>query len=202
MTGSSPPSQALRLARLLRPGRNPLARGADRVESAAVILFVLLAVVLVPVMLTLGSLTYASLGEQSAQQSRSRYETTAVLTEDAPEATIGTHGEVRGKTKVAARWQLRDGTIRTGPVEAEDGSKAGDEVSVWLDASGRPVSPPISTADVVGTGVLVAVAGWFSVVGLLGLGLWGLRRMVDRHRYRMWDAEWTRFEADWHDQSR
>jgi hypothetical protein len=58
---AAPPSQALRLVRLSCPGRNPLARGADRVEGIVVTLFELLA---------LGSLTYASLAQQSVQQSR------------------------------------------------------------------------------------------------------------------------------------
>jgi hypothetical protein len=134
---ASPPSRTRRLARLLYPGRNPLARGADRAEAAVVVLSVLLAMVLVPVMLTLGSVTYSNLVEQSARQSRGRHETVAVLTQDAPGTSVGTRGEtVSGKAKVPARWRLPDGTTRTGLVEADDGSKAGAEVSVWLDPVG------------------------------------------------------------------
>ncbi|HYQ63983.1 hypothetical protein [Actinophytocola sp.] len=200
---ASPPSRTLRLARLLRPAGNPLARGTDRAEAAVVVLSVLLAMVLVPVMLTLGSVTYSNLVEQSARQSRGRHETVAVLTQDAPGTSVGTRGEtVSGKAKVPARWRLPDGTTRTGLVEADDGSKAGAEVSVWLDQSGRPARPPMSTVDFVGAGVLVALFGWLTTVGLLALGCWGLHRVLDRRRYRDWDAEWTRIEPDWHDQSR
>jgi hypothetical protein len=49
------PSCVVRLGRLPQPGRNPLARGVDRMEGTAVLLSLLLALVLVPVMLTLGS---------------------------------------------------------------------------------------------------------------------------------------------------
>jgi hypothetical protein len=200
---ASPPSRTRRLARLLYPGRNPLARGADRAEAAVVVLFVLLAMVLVPVMLTLGSLTYSNLAEQSARQHRDRHEAVAVLTEDASATSAGSHGEaVSGRSKVSAWWRLPNGTTRDGLVEADDGTKAGAEVPVWLDASGRPVNPPMSTEDFVGAGVLVALFGWLGAVGLLGLGCWGLHHVLDRRRYRGWDAEWTRVEPGWHDRSR
>lgn len=54
---SPSPSPIPRLVRLLRPGGNPLARGVDRTEGAVVGLLVLVALALVPVMLTLGSVT-------------------------------------------------------------------------------------------------------------------------------------------------
>jgi hypothetical protein len=102
-----PPSRAVRLRRLLWPVRNPLARGVDRVEGTVV----MLALVFVPVMLTFGSLTYESLAERSEQQSGSRHQTVAFLTQDAPDTSTGTRGEVvGGKSKMPARWQLPDGT--------------------------------------------------------------------------------------------
>lgn len=64
----------------------------------------MLALLLVPVMLTLGSLTYASLAEQGEQQAQTRHETVAVLAKDAPKTTVGSRGEVvGGSSKVAAR---------------------------------------------------------------------------------------------------
>lgn len=166
-------------------------------------LAVLLALVLVPVMLTFGSLTYESLAERSEQQSGSRHQTVAVLTQDAPETSTGTRGEVvGGKSKVPARWQLPDGTTRTGRVEADDGLKAGAKISIWVDESGSLADPPLSTMDAVGAGVLVAGFGWLSVVGLLVLVCWCLHRVLERHRYQVWQAEWARVEPDWHDRSR
>jgi hypothetical protein len=196
---TAPPSRALRISRLLRPGRNPLARAVDRAEATVVIAAVLLALVLVPVMLALGSLTYANLAEQSEEQTRTRHETVAVLTEDAPEPSVGTRGEViSGNSTVAARWLLPSGATRTGLVEAADGSKAGAEVRIWLDESGKLVSAPMSTVDLVGAGVLVALFGWLIALGLIALAYWGLRNMLDRRRYRAWDTEWARTEPDWH----
>jgi hypothetical protein len=198
-----PPSWVVRLRRLLWPAGNPLARGVDRVEGTVLLLAVLLALVLVPVMLTFGSLTYESLAERSEQQSGSRYQTVAVLTRDAPEPSTGMYGEViSGTSKVPARWQLSDGTTRTGRVETDDGLKAGAEVPIWLDESGEPVDPPLSTVDIVGAGVLVAVFGWLTAVGLLAFACGCLHHVLGRHRYRAWQAEWARVEPDWHDRSR
>ena len=189
---SAPPSALLRLARLLRPGRNPLARGVDRTEGTIVILFALLALALVPVLLTLGSLTYAALAERGAQEAGARHETVAVLTEDAPVTAAGTPGEMTGATvKVAARWQLPDGSTRTGRVDVDTGLKAGAEVPVWLDSSGTPVAPPMSESDAAVAGALVAAGGWIAVAGLFALVGWGLHRVFDRRRYRAWDTEWA-----------
>lgn len=63
-------------------------------KARVVLLAVLLALVLVPVMLTFGSLSYDSLAERSEQQSGSRHQTVAILTQDAPEPSTGMHGEV------------------------------------------------------------------------------------------------------------
>lgn len=201
MTASPP--RMVRFGRLLRPGRNPLARGADRLEGAVVLGSVLLALVLVPVMLTLGSATYASLAEESVRQTADRYETVAVLTQDAPAVAFGPSGEVvGGRSEVPARWLLPAGAVRTGAVTADDGMKAGAEVSVWLDDSGSPVAPPMSTTQATAAGVLVAVAGWSVIAGLLALGCWGLHHALNRRRYRAWAQEWARLEPDWHDRRR
>ncbi len=125
-----------------------------------------------------------------------------VVTQDAPTST-GPRGEVVGGTsEVPARWELPDGTIRAGTAEARDGLKAGAEASIWLDGSGGRVDPPVSTTDIVGAGVLVGAFGWLAAVGLLALVCWCLHRVLERRRYRIWQAEWVRAEPSWHDRSR
>jgi hypothetical protein len=86
--------------------------------------------------------------------------------------------------------------------ETDDGRKAGSEVPFWLDDAGNRVDPPLSTLENVGAGVLVAAFGWFTAVGLLALASWWAHRALERHRYRVWQAEWARIEPDWHDRSR
>ncbi len=191
-----------RLARLLRPGGNPLARGADRLEAAVLVLAMTIAVVLVPVMLTLGSLTFASLSDQAERQAATRHEFVAVLLQDAPAAVVGRGGAVGGRSVVRAQWRMPAGGVRTGQVEVVNGSKAGQEVPVWLDDSGQPVDPPLSTESVVAEAVAVAVLGWLVAAGLLTLACYGLHAALQRRRYRAWDADWARVAPDWHDHRR
>lgn len=187
----APPSPFLRVARLLRPGGNPLARDVDRIESAVVLLCVLAALVLVPVMLTFGSVTFTSLAGQSSREVRDRV--VATLTEDAPVTSTGTQGEVPVVTaKVPATWRLADGTTGTGVVDAPEGLKAGAEVPVWLDGSGTPAGAPLSTADAAAAGALVAAGGWCAVAGLFAAVCLLLHRLFDRRRFRAWDVEWAR----------
>lgn len=188
-----------RLIRLLRPGTNPLARGVDRLEAAVVILAMVVGLVLVPVMLTVGSLTHAGLAGERGQQLRDRYATVAVLTEDAPAVNVGIRGAVAGKSDVPARWRLSDGATRTGVVRVADGRKAGNEIPIWLDRSGRPVDPPVSALDVWAAGATAAVCGWLVVVGLLALACFGFHVALNRRRFRAWQTEWTTVEPKWHD---
>jgi hypothetical protein len=193
---------AARLARLLRPGGNPLARGADRLEAAVLVLAMTIAVVLVPVMLTFGSLTFASLDDVAERQAATRHEFVAVLLQDAPTAVVVRGGAVGGRSVVRAQWRMPAGEVRTGQVEVVNGSKAGQEVPVWLDDSGQPVDPPLSTESVVAEAVAVAVLGWLVAAGLLTLACYGLHAALQRRRYRAWDADWARVAPDWHDHRR
>lgn len=157
------------------------------------IVIVLLALVLVPVLLTLGSVTHSGLVEQSRREAATRHETVAVLTEDAPVTAAGTPGMAAGaKAKVAARWELADGTTRTGRVDAAEGLHAGAEVRVWVDDTGAPADAPLSAEDAVAAGVLVAVIGWVAVACVLAVIWLALHHAFDRRRYRAWDAEWAR----------
>ena len=193
---------AVRLARLLHPGRNPLARGVDRLEAVVLVLAMALAVVLVPVMLTFGSLTFASLGDQAARQAAIRHESVAVLLEDAPAAVVVRGGVVSGRSVVRAQWRLPAGDVRTGPVEVVNGSRSGEEVPVWLDDAGRPVDPPLSTEAAAAEAAMVAVFGWFFAAGLLALACYGTHVALERRRSRGWEADWARVEPDWHDHRR
>ncbi|MFL6126012.1 hypothetical protein [Actinophytocola sp.] len=195
------PSPALRLIRLLRPGGNSLARGVDRFEGVAVGLLVLLALVLLPVMLTFGSLTYEDLAEQQAHQNSGRHETVAVLTGDVVESGA-VDGSVTTNGKTPARWRTPDGKVHTGLVYAEDGLTSGAEVPVWVDASGRPGDPPMSGLEIVCAAVLIAVLGWLVAAGSLAVAAVGLRRALDRRRFRAWETEWARVEPDWRQRSR
>lgn len=186
----------LRLVRWLRPGGNPLARGTDRVEGGAVLAAILVGLLLLPVMLVFGSLTFESISERGAAQTRTRHDTVATLTADAPEETVTSYGNT-GKVLVPAQWQRPDGSLGTGPVPADYGLEEGATVEIWIDRGGRVVDAPINSADAAFAAVMVAVWGWVAVLGVLALLLYGLRRVLDRRRYDAWDRQWLRADREW-----
>jgi hypothetical protein len=181
-------------------GRNPLTRGIDRLQGGVAVLSVLAGLVLVPIMLTVGSLTYDYMADKGAEEASARYETVATLTEDAPMSAYG--GTSVGSPRVNAEWRTRAGTTGSGGVSADNGMKAGDEVTVWLDEDGQPVDAPVSESAAVAAGVLAAASGWLAAGGLLALAFSVLRWVLDRHRYRAWQREWARVEPEWRDQLR
>jgi hypothetical protein len=97
---------------------------------------------------------------------------------------------------------LSDGRTASGPVEANDGLKAGAEVDIWLGEDGRVVDRPLSDADAAAGGALVALVGWLTAVGLLVLAQAGLHVLLDRSRSRMWDRQWERVEPGWNNYRR
>ena len=120
----------------------------------------------------------------------------AVLTQNAPAATIDPYAAVPD-TWAAARWTAPDGTARSGQVLAPIGSFAGDVVPVWVSKSGAIADPPTRHADVVAE---VAVAVLLTSMALIGL-LLGVRAVahhfLDRRRFRSWDAEWRSIGPLW-----
>jgi hypothetical protein len=122
-----------------------------------------------------------------------------VLIDDAPMMTAGGFGQfVPPRAEVWARWQLADGSVRTGLVAVEGGLRAGARVPIWIDESGRWVEPPMSLSDAVARAALVAAGLWSVAVGLLALGCGTLHHLLDRRRYQAWETEWARIEPEWH----
>jgi hypothetical protein len=77
------------------------------------------------------------------------------------------------------------------------GTKAGSEVTIWIDADGNKVPPPASTSDAllagIGAGATVLVVTWSGLVLLVA----GARRVLDRRRLGLWEAEWRQVERTW-----
>jgi hypothetical protein len=123
----------------LWPDRNPLRRAVDRVE--AVLMAGLVAAFLIGaplVAVAAGQWSYAvGLRVERAQQS-AWHQVPAVLLADAP-----SRGYAGYTPQVRARWTARNGTQRSGDVDAPAGARAGRTVLVWADASGRLTGPPL-----------------------------------------------------------
>jgi hypothetical protein len=180
------------------PRRSDLMRPADWAEAAVRLAAIVVALLLVPVALSVGSETYAGQLRAGAEQARSRHHTEARLTQDAPPISAGVRGEaVSGLSYVPASWTLADGTGRTGKVLATNGTRAGEPVSVWLDGAGDPTTEPITHEQAALAGVAVAMGLWItSAAGICVLFLL-VRTLLNRRRETSWQREWAQIEPDW-----
>lgn len=192
------PGPLLRLARRWWPAGNPLARTTDWAQTALLVTVVLLGLVLVPVALVLGSEAYAEQSSTAEAQARTTQPATAILTANAPPASLGSRGTVvAGMSPVPARWQLPDGSPRVGQIQVMDGSLAGARVSIWIDRAGNPVNRPVTSADAVAAGVTLASVTLIGGLSLLAGMFVAVRLVLDRCRYAAWQREWTHVEPAW-----
>jgi hypothetical protein len=162
---------------------NPLVRATDRVEAAASVLLVLLALLAIPVAGAMGTAVYDDLASTFAEQRPSRHEVDAVAVRAshiAPQPYERPH-----LTEI--RWEFAGAThtdeIRTAEMEA------GERVAVWVDDAGNRVQPVPTDEDAAAQAVIAAVAFWAAVVGS-AVAAWALLRMrLNRVRFQAWDRE-------------
>ncbi|MFI7117392.1 hypothetical protein [Amycolatopsis sp. NPDC049868] len=183
--------------RLLCFQRNPLIRWSDRLEAALVLVAVLLALLAVPFAAAAGSGAYAEGRGRAAEQAASRQETTAVLLADAPPAHVRLDGvPLDEKVDVVARWTAPGGVIREGRVTVDAGMVTGNEVRIWLDASGHPTEAPVTADDALSQGIGVGAGLWLGWITLVTAIFLACRAALGRCRAAEWAREWRRVAQD------
>jgi hypothetical protein len=188
-TRSDPSRARGRLGGLL-PARNPLRRACDRAESA--IAAVLLAGFLIGaplIAVACGQWATGAARQAERAERATRHPVTAVLlASTANPAGNAYSGSLLVQAR--ARWTGPDGIIRTGKIAALPGERAGSRLTIWVDASGRPVGQPLQGSDIAAQHTIAALLGPV-LLGLVLLGGWALtRRILDRRRMAAWEADW------------
>lgn len=188
-----------RLVRGVRPDRNPLRRGTDRLEACLIaVLFVASAAAAPFAAQAASHAAYQSALHAQQEQLNTRHKVPAVLTTRA--GTTSGYA-LQAEIPTQASWTSVTGKPGSGEVLALAGSPKGTIVKVWTDDSGNLVSPPLVGTQVSGQGdvaAIVAVAG----IGFLFLTEAAvLRHVLYRRRMAAWDADWLVTERAWHRQS-
>lgn len=183
----------VRFWRRASPGRNPLARASDRYEAALLIIVVTAMALALPLAALVGQSSYAGQVSSSAREALSRHRATATVLQDAPGPVALSEGigTITTNTTAPARWLSRDGVLRTGDITLPAGSRAGATVSIWISATGEPVTAPVPASGAVTGGILAGVFTWLGAAALFIL-VYGLgRRILDRRRLALWEQEWA-----------
>ncbi|MFW3168600.1 hypothetical protein [Geodermatophilus sp. CPCC 206100] len=175
-------------------GRGPLKRGSDRLECAARVLLVLVAVLSVPIALAVGTGLRADLQETAARQAAERTLTTAVATAD---ASVRRGAALGGSPVVPAWWTTPDGAVTEGDARAPAGTGAGEVFEIWVTADGRQAGPPLTSREATQSAVVLTLVGWTGALAATGLLHVVLCWLLGRHRARDWAREWAAVEPTW-----
>lgn len=183
----------MRWVRRHRPDGNPLRRRSDRLESAALLVTV--------VLVLLSVWPAAAAGRQSYEHALpalgdGRQEVVATLLADAPVTRLS-FGEAPRSEPAPAHWTTPSGLERTGRVMAPPLARAGTEVRIWVDPGGLRVGAPPSPGDLRVTAVATALLLVLVAAVVAVLGFAGFRLLLDRGRYREWEAAWSLADARW-----
>ncbi|MEU8226153.1 hypothetical protein [Kribbella sp. NPDC048915] len=179
---------ALMQLRRLGIGPNALRRRSDRIEATVLWCALVVALLMIPIGAATGNAVQNSLEASSARQRAELHQVQARTLEGAEHEVPSVPGDVLTVLKV--EYVDPQGALRQGYASFVHGTKAGAELTIWLDRSGAIVPAPRSDNAAYG-----AAAGISTVLGSWLL-LWGLARLarvpLDRGRFRAWDAEWCR----------
>ncbi|MEU8796766.1 hypothetical protein [Spirillospora sp. NPDC048819] len=182
-----------RLRRRLGLERSELRRRVDRVQRAiALALLVLLLGIAPPLAAWAASWSYEAGVRAEDAERANRHQVVATVT-----ATGGPgSGDRYIHETVHATWPGENGEPRVGTLPSWKDAKVGAQRKIWVDRDGNPAVRPRPHSRT------VTDAAYAGAAAVLGCGLPILvtyifvRRRCDRHRDRMWEADWARMDAD------
>lgn len=167
-------------------GRNPLLRASDRIEALLLVLAVAVSLFNVPIAAAVGTAVYDSRSPIYAEQVQTRSRVTATVVGDSHSPRKFDSRTVQ----MPARWDFA-GAERTGDIAAPPAAKVGDEVEIWVDAQGSPLTRPNLSPRT--EAVTIAFAIWSAVSLAVAASFAGARHALDRARYTRWQRDFDRF---------
>jgi hypothetical protein len=173
--------------RLRALGFNPLVRLVDRLEALVVLGVLVTALVALPVAVSAGTLVYESGMRTADEQAHSRHSVDALVVEG---TGLPADVDSPADTPAYVRVQWREGTqMRQEQVLSPTTVKAGEQMPVWLDHSGKVVAEPMKPGDAKLNAVVAAGTVWTALVLGSALVAYLIHRGLDRSRDRGWEHE-------------
>ncbi len=163
-------------------GRSPLVRSTDRIEVLAVLLAVAAILLAIPVAGAVGTAVYSSRVTAYAAQVQARHTVTATVVEDG-DTTVRPYSV---NFAAHARWQDH-GVTHEGTFAWDRPTKAGEQLTVWVDGTGDYAGPPPRAERAAADGISVGAVIWLAVVTLAAATVGLVRFRLDRRRHNQWD---------------
>jgi len=172
-----------------------LARSTDRAETVLLVGLMVIWLVSVPLLATVASAAWPTVESRVLAEQGRDVAVDAVLQSDTPSVTMDPRSPAMVQPTAVASWLGRDGRLAQGTVTVGAGARAGDHLTVWLDAGGTVVDRPMTTQTAAGL-LAAGTAGAWLVLGLTIAGVGrAIRWLFDRRRSRSWAQEWASFGA-------
>lgn len=165
---------------------NPLVRRSDRLEAMCVVLVAFIAIAAVPVVAHVGGDVHDARAHEIVAHNATLRTVEAQAVNDSA-APIG-DALVAPQPAVLAQWNDGD-QLRSETIDVHNFVRSGDRLTVWLDADGRPTSPPESPTIAVGEATLAAVALYLAVVGFAAFVFLLAARALHYFRLSAWDRQ-------------
>jgi hypothetical protein len=176
-------------------GSGPLKRTSDRLQYLARVLLAGVLVTALAVALAVATASYTQGRSVVATEAAEREQVVAELLDDAV-AQGGAEGEPPG-ARATAVWTAPSGVERTATITAPVGARAGWTRPIWVDRDGDRTTRPLSTGDVVGRAVGIALLTYLGIA-MTAVGAYLVfGRQLDRSRSRRWADEWAAVEPVW-----
>jgi hypothetical protein len=170
------------IARLL--GRNPLLRGADRLEALLILVVIVGWLLVAPITGAVGTAIYDGRHRLYAEEALTRHRVNAMVVEGNTTTTAG----YLAPAYVQAVWPAVGGE-RTGSFPYYTAAKSGDRLSIWVDADGNQVPPPTPTSQAASDALLGGLSILLGATAVTALVLSLMRYCLDRIRDTQWERE-------------
>ncbi|GCE44206.1 hypothetical protein Rhow_008504 [Rhodococcus wratislaviensis] len=181
----------------MRPwSRNHLMRPSDRFEAIIVVFAAAVVLLLIPVAAAFGTATHTRLEHQTQTLRAGVHQVPAVLLEDtypAPDSPDYAIRPVGTQNTARARWTTPNGD-RTGAVPTDAPAKAGQTVTISVDADGNLTGPIPDSRENTALAVTAACGVWALTAGTVLLAAALAHRLFHRNRLRRWAHEWKQFD--------
>ena len=170
---------------IARPlGRNPLLRGADRLEALLILVVMAGWLLVVPIAGAVGTAIYDGRHRLYVQEALTRHRVVATVIE----STAETAEDYYAPASVRAVWPAAGGE-RTGSFSFDTAAKSGDRLSIWVDADGNYAPPPTPTTLAALDALCCALSILLLAIAVTALVLSLMRYCVNRTRDTQWERE-------------